>query len=671
MKDTTLLSRRKFLETLPCLALSAGLLPGCSKQEASAQSIKTACRLCGVKCGLDVSVKGGKIIQVKGNVNSPVNKGYLCAMGLAAKEIVYSPERLKHPLIKDGNGWKKIGWEEALTTIAQKLQADKKTHGAQSLVVHTGKALVGSETGADYTKFCAAYGTPNRSSVGSQCSVAGVIASDLTFGARPKPEIKNTRFMICWGTNPWASNPIKASGILAAKERGAKLAVIDPRLTPIARDADLYLQIRPGTDCALALAVANIIISEHLYDEDFVKNWTIGFDQLAEAARQYPVEKAEKITGLPSESIMKLAHMYAKTKPACIIHGNALQVQSNGIQILRGICVLQAITGYLDVPGGEVFEKPRYRRDLMPILLDPKPVGADKYPLWAERRRGAQANLLPEAILTGKPYPIKNMIVVGGNPVVTAPNSKKWKDALDKLELLVVMDLFMSDTAKLAHLVLPATMFFERKNMDTPPVIDALGECRPTSMFISELAKMMNLKAFFAKEKQLMNRYRKYAKKGFRTPSGKVELYSSKLAALGYDPLPAHHEPDESPVSRQELARQYPLILISGARLPVYMHSRYRNIPSLRKQAPDPQVDIHQRAATHIGVSDGEEVIVESPRGSIRVKAKVTDRIHPGVVSISHGWSQANVNLLTNDEGLDPISGFPSYNGLLCKVRKV
>ncbi|MBU0986316.1 MAG: molybdopterin-dependent oxidoreductase, partial [Proteobacteria bacterium] len=160
MKDATLLSRRRFLETLPCLALYAGLVPGCSRLEAAekevAQSIKTACRICGVKCGLDVSVKDGKITKAKGDVNSPVNKGFLCAMGLAAKEIVYSPERLEHPLKREGTEWKKISWEEALTTIAEKLQADKKTHGAQSLVVHTGKALVGSTVGADYTKFCAA-----------------------------------------------------------------------------------------------------------------------------------------------------------------------------------------------------------------------------------------------------------------------------------------------------------------------------------------------------------------------------------------------------------------------------------------------------------------------------------------------------------------------------------
>jgi len=677
------------------------------------EKVNTACRLCFARCGIILHLENGKIVKVEGDSDDSKSQGYLCPKGRAIMELLYAPDRLKYPMRREGNTWKRISWDEALKVIAQKLKEIKEKYRAEAVVIHMGQAGVAQDIRPLIQRFCNVFGTPNFSSSGSQCHLARVMGNVLTYGYFPVPDINNTKCIVVWGSNPTSSNPLMARRILESQKRGAKLIVIDPRLTPLAKKADFHLMVRPGTDGALALSILNVIISERLYDEEFVEEWTIGFDKLVELVAKYPPTRIAEMTWVPANIIKEAAFVYGTIKPACIIQGNALEHNTTAVQSIRAISILQAIMGNLDVPGGALWTR---FAPLSDITLGKErcskvdPVGAVEHPLFNEFAKQAQANLLPEAILTEKPYPIKAMIVSGANPALTFPNTQKTKEALNKLDFLVVMDLFITETAKLAHIVLPAVTFLERTEICDygrfgtvsrltfhNKVLPELEESWSDWKFWTELAKKMGYREFFPwnniedtfnfqlkplgiSVEQLKKEpsgiiygnkeYRNYEKDGFKTPSGKVEIYSEKMKKYGFDPLPVYKESDESPVSRPDLAEKYPLILTSGARILEYVHSRFRNVPSLHQRVPEPRMEIHPETAKGFGIRDGEEVTVESLHGSIKVKAKLTESILHGVVQISHGWSEANANILTDDEARDPISGFPPLRSLLCRVRK-
>jgi anaerobic selenocysteine-containing dehydrogenase len=342
------------------------------------------------------------------------------------------------------------------------------------------------------------------------------------------------------------------------------------------------------------------------------------------------------------------------------------------------------------------------------------PLGSDRYPLFARvfslNYREGQGMTLPDVILTEDPYPVKGMIVSGGNPMMLWPDPDKVGRALDRLEFLVVMDVFMSETAKRADIVLPASTCFERVElvdsgplvgipyvMLRKPAVEPLHESWPDWKFCFTLADRLGYQEYFpwkdaeeaidhlleptklsvAQLKQkpegmaYTRTYQSYLNGGFKTPSGKVELYSDTLERCGYDPLPAHVEPPESPISTPEVARDYPLVLSTGARVVEYIHAQLRNIPSLRKCVPKPVATIHPDTARQWGVADGSRVRVETPRGSVEMVARVTDNIMPGVVDVPHGWENANVNILVDPGASDPISGFPAVKALLCRLAPV
>ncbi len=679
--------------------------------------IKTACLLCSMGCGMNVYLDSGKIARVDGMVEHPLNRGVLCPKGEAAVEYVYSPDRLKYPLKKEEGQWKRISWEDALDTIVAKLTETKEKYGARAFAIGIGMSilLAGSSTVGLIRRFCYAYGSPNCFSVESMCYRCRIIGYILTYGRFRVADPENSRCIIVWAHNPENSMPPVGAFILSAKEKRAKLVVIDPRRTPMAKRADIHVQPRPGTDCALMLGMLNVIISERLYDREFVDRWTVGFDELVEHVKRYPPEEVEKLTWVPAKTIREIARTYATTKPACIIQGvNGLDQHPTGLQNSRCVAILQAVTGNIDVPGGFI-RSPRLRENPieMPTKPEVKAIGQDEYPVFYSvfgREFGeGQSMLLPDVLLTGKPYPIRTMIITGSNPVLSWPNSKKVEEALKKLDFLVVMDPFMSDTARLAHMVLPAATFLERVELcdyyslwGVPYVmlrkkVIEFEECWPDLKFWFELAKRMGYEQHFPWKniekatdyvlkpsgltvKYLTEekpsgitygsvKYKEYEKEGFRTPSEKIELYSKTLEEFGYDPMPTHREPAESPLSNPDLAKAYPLILTTGARLLEYIHSQLRNVPRLRNKMPEPLAEIHTDTAKKFGVGDGKIMLVETRRGIIEIKAKVTEDIVPGVINIPHGWSQANVNILTDEKPVEPIIGYPGLKALLCRVR--
>lgn len=679
------------------------------------QVIKTDCAMCVNCCGIDAYVREGRLVKVEGMKEHPVNRGELCPKGEKLVQYLYSEYRLKYPLKRENGSWKRISWDEAMDTIATKLMKIREKYGARALAVYCGSVGVEHLEAAFFAqRFRGAYGTPNFFSVESGCFRQRILTRQMTFGRYITEDIEKAKCIVLWGHNPDASRWLVAKWIREALERGARLIVVDPRRIPLAKEG-LYLQIRPGTDCALALGMINVIISEELYDKAFVKEWTMGFDQLKEHIKKYPVEKVEEITWVPAADIKRAARILATHKGTSIVQGTcSLDRQKNDVQNSRALAVLQAITGNIEVPGGWVSSRILPLTDLR-IPVKERPIGADEYPLhdelWGRHAAYGQGMVLPEVILTGNPYSIKALIVTAGNPALTMPDSKAYKQALEKLDLVVTIDLFMNETAELSHIVLPACSFLEQTGIGGYPiglmhgisymmlrrkVIDPIGESMPDWLIWSKLGRRMGYDDYFPWKtdeemvqhllepsdmtvKQLEEHpegilyapksYDLYKKSGFKTPSKKIEIYSKTLEQAGFDPLPTYVEPSRSPVSTPELAKEYPLILTTGARILEYIHTQLRNIPEIRHQNPDPIAEIHPGTAAKYGIVDGGKMIVETKEGSIKIKAKVTPDIVEQVVSVPHGWAEANVNILTNKDLRDPILGCPEDKGLLCRIR--
>jgi len=667
---------------------------------------------------MNVYVENGTIVKVRGMPEHPLNKGTLCPKGAAAVDYFYSPDRLKYPMKRDGDKWDRISWDEALSTIASKMTEIKQTYGAEAFAVCIGMSLLlsGSTTIGLIRRFCYAFGSPNCFSVESMCFRCRIIAYILTYGRFWTADLENSKCIILWGHNPTNSSPMLVKSIRKAKKKGAKLVAIDPRRTPLAKEADIHLQPRPGTDCALILGLINTIISHKLYDEEFVDRWTSGFDRLAEHVKQYTPSYVEKIAWVPGDMVEKVAYLYATTKPATIVQGtNALDQHTTGLQNDRGIAILQAITGSLDIPGGFI-RVPRLRENPIevPVKLVETAIGQKEYPIFysvfGHEFGEGQTMLLCDTLISGKPYPIKMMVVAGSNPLLTWPDSQKVAQAFKKLDFIVVLDQFMSETAKIANIVLPAATFLERTELSDyyhlwglpyvmlrKKVID-YEECWPDLKFWFELARRLGLDQYFPWKtieeaidyvlepsgltvKRLTEenpegttyasvKHKGYEPEGFRTPSGKVELYSEILAMLGYDPMPTFREPLESPISTSELAKEYPLVLTTGARILEFCHSQHRNIRRLRQKVPEPLAEIHPNTAMKHGIANGDTITVSDRRGSFDIKARVTEDIIPGVVSIPHGWAEANVNILTSQQPADPVVGYPALKALLCSIKK-
>jgi anaerobic selenocysteine-containing dehydrogenase len=684
--------------------------------------IKTICGMCGAdNCGIDVRLEDGRITEITGTREHVVNRGRLCPQARAAIEMTYDPARLTYPQRRTADGWQRLSWEAALDEMAERLTKLKQQEGAQALAVYQGRALLQFIKMGWPRRFMNLYGSPNLVRNDHMCSYPCNVAEELTYGAATiygfEPESVNC--LLLWGSNPATSHmPFKWRDVLAAKRRGSQVIVIDPRFTRTAEVADLYAAPRPGTDAALALALIQVIIAERLYDAPFVDQWTTGFAALAERAAQYPPEWAAEVTGIPADTIRQIARGYASAKPAYLDAGNALEHHDNAGSTLRSTMILRAITGNLDVSGGHMFVPPLPLADM--TLRERQPelapaLGTDRYPVFMQYAGFVPGDSLLDAILDQQPYPVRAMLFAGGNPALTWPNTGRVVAALKALDYLVVLDLYLTATAQQADLVLPAAGPLERLQLITRPgpygpgkpawwvtlrrpiVVEA--ERRSDWWVWTELARRLGYGAFYpwGSEAEAIAALLAptgitladleaepggiyygappepygYRKRAFATPSGKVELASAVLSQHGYDDRPVYREPLESPVHTPQLAQQYPLVLNAGRRVAVYTLSRHRNLPSLRRAEPEALAEVGPETARSCGVQNGDLVRVTSPRGSIVLKASVTPKVREGIVSLLHGWEEANANLLTDERACDPILACPSLRAGLCRMEKV
>ena len=681
----------------------------------------TICRLCSACCPVVIYLKDNKIIRVERKSRNRIMEDYFCPKIKAIPQIIYSPDRLKNPMIKkkkDGQFfWQEVSWETALNKITKKLNLLKKKDGPESVCWLRGQA---SDWGAvwHYTnRLMNVFGSPNIIGNGSVCHAARNANHTFTYGAMTNPDYINSNCIIIWGRNDRDSKPSLYEEIVYAKEKGTKIIVIDPIKTKLALMADIWLQIKPGYDGMLAMSMIHVIISENLHDHDFIKDWTIGFDKLKDIASDYIPEKIASTMWLNPEEIRKSASLYAQTKPACIGEGNGIDMHLNVSQTSRAISILRALTGNIDKKGGDLIPQPIPFKDIQlkeRSLKNIKPITSE-YSLFDQFDKNLGIHtmgVITDTILNEKPYPLKGLIIQGANPAVTMANSTRFVKALSKLELIVVIDLFMTQTAKLADIVLPTTTSFEQTRLNLGSMygnkvdlqdktIKWLNNCWPDWKIIFELAKKLGYEKEFpwnsveeAIDEQLSpaaittemlrqspdgilfqkTRYEKYVKQGFNTPTGKVELYSAKLKKYGYSPLPDFQEAWKNQPSFYQEKIHFPLIGISGKRSNNYVHSQFRNIPFLLKREPEPFVDIHPKDAKKRNISDGDKVKIESPNGKIIMKARISNIIHSGSVRIAWGWGEFNLdynlNKLTDDEQKDSITSTTSNRTFMCNVVK-
>jgi len=674
---------------------------------------------CHGNCGMKLYVKDGKLIKVEGDENHPWNQGRACPRVLALTQYVYHPDRIIYPLKrvgKRGEGkFERISWDEAFDTCETKLREIRDKYGAESVIFVQG---TGRDIGGPISFLAYSFGSPNWCQLGlsgQSCYTPRLAAMKATMGdyavadcsqflkkRYDDPEWEVPKVIIVWGNNPTTTDPDGFYGhwIVDCMKRGSQIICVDPRHTWMTTRSKYHLQLRPGTGGALALGMLNVIINEELYDKDFVEKWTYGFDELKERVQEYPSSKVAAITEVPEELLVEAARLYAKSKPAALQWGVAVDMEPEGTSVAQAIAHLWCITGNIDIPGGEVIARPSHGVTTYPYTteelvglygadvvkrLSEKRIGADVYPMVKNFRGWAQPDMAIDQINSGKPYPVKaawvqTANVLGGQAV----RAKLHYDALKKLDFVTVVDLFHNPTTMaLADIVLPAATFAEKNSFRSwwaPLAVIVkriqVGECKSDWEINFEMAKRFNpegLKEWDTVIDLINDRlsvagttfeelkekggwvmppegptkpYRRHergllradGKAGFNTETGKVELWSKDYESWGLDPLPFYAEPPQSPVSTPELYKKYPLIMITGARSSLFFHSEHRQIPWLREKEPDPFVEIHPETAKRYGVYDGEWIYLENDMGRVKRKARLTPVVKPDHIQTLHGW---------------------------------
>ena len=578
------------------------------------------------------------------------------------------------------------------------------------------------------------FGSPNTLGVGALCYVSfAMIAPHVTMGEMyitMEMDIEQAQLIVLWGANPATdSPPLAHEQIKRARQRGAEVIVIDPQRTATARETDAeWVPIRPGTDGALALGMIEVLIEEELYDEEFALNWTAGWEELKQYVQHFRPEVVEGITGVPADTVRALARRIASARGACPVMYTGLEYSDSGVQAIRATFALWALAGQLDVPGGLCFRMkdnvfPINRTKLVPNPDVRKALGRDRFPVYSMYRGESHAIALPDAVLKGEPYRVRALIVHGGSIITAWPEPQVWRDTLAGLDFLVTINRYLTADAAYADIVLPATTMYEITSYMTygpmfkirERVVEPVGEARNDYLIMAELADRLGYGHLYPQTEDdllrhvlegsgftleqvreaggsvqvppVMMQYKKWEKgrlrtdghPGFDTPSGKFELASSILAEHGYDPLPVYTEPKEGPLAQPALAERFPLVFNSGARIFADFRSQHHGVPGLARRAPEPRVTMNSADAAARGIAHGDWVYVQTPRGRVKFRARVTEDIVAGAIDANMGgggplgseaWQACNVNDLTDLSRYDPISGFPVYKALLCDVVK-
>ena len=796
---------------------------------AGTQRVHTYCALCIARCGAVAVIEEGRFAGLEPDPTHPTGQA-LCAKGRAAPELVYHPERLKYPLRRTrpkgdpDPGWERISWDEALNLTAAAMRRTAEQHGPQSVAftLSSPSTTAIGDSGGFIQRLANAFGTPNAAISLDICGWGRAFATRYTYGVGSvgtggaggaMPDIANSGCLILWGYNPSFTRLTHATATVAALKRGMRLIVVDPRHVGLASKADLWLRVRPGTDGALALGIANLMIERGWYDRDFIRDWSNGpllvradtgrllteqdlsaggdarrlfawdgtaarlvpydtaagsydgdstrlalegeyrvatpqgevvchpaFELYARLCRRYSPETVEAISWIPSAQVEEAARLIWQSRPVSYYAWSGHEQHANVTQTARAMSLLYALTGSFDLPGGNVLfpavpAAPITGDDLPSAKGQGRTLGLAERPLGPARWKYYTAGDLYRAIREGKPYPVRAVLGFGANMLLAHADGGTGREALKQLEFYAHTDLFMNPTAEMADVVLPVASAFEREGLKPgfeiseeaqsrvqlrPAVAPRPGEARSDTEIIFDLAGRLGLgKQFWngdidaAYRHQLaptgitleqlratpggvrvplQTRHAKHAEtdasgvpRGFATPSRKVELYSQTFLEHGYPPLPDFEEPQIGPVARPDLAELFPLVLTS-AKPSLFCNTQHRGLPSLRKRASHPEIELHPAAAQARGIANGDWVAIATPEGMLRARARFNDSLDPRVVVGEHGYWEAcaeiglpgydpfgptgaSLNLLIGSAVRDPVSGTASHRAYLCEIR--
>ncbi|MGA1825372.1 MAG: molybdopterin-containing oxidoreductase family protein [bacterium] len=687
------LSRRKFLQLVSAGAAGISLIPssarplqpkssaqpGMGEGSKNIQFVKSTCGLCASHCALIASVKDGRLIKLEGNPKDQQGRGKLCGKGNAGVSLLYDPDRLKYPLKRTnpekGVGidpkWKRISWEEAQDTISKKLLDIKTNHGAKHII------WLGYHMGKDFLR---AIGSPNDLCHHTKCNSSRVVGNNVVFGNRYLiPDMAETKFILAFG---W-DMPGKAKNVMAGPyadgiAKGAKAVIFDPRLSTTASMATEWIPIRPGTDVAVVLAMIHSIIRNDLYDKEFVQKNVYGFEKLIEHIQPYTPEWASPISDVPADTIIRIAHEFATTKPACLPHykRGVHVMRREGFYLVHAENILTAITGNIEVRGGMLFPRIAQLVRRFPPSEPPEMEtyqridGAEQFPLLNPHPLAGDGLIqtIAEGILKEKPYPIKAAIIYNQG-LFAFSNPQKVVKALKKIPFIVNINIYPDEMATLADIVLPEVTYLEKKDINArslnslypqvsvmQPTVKPLYECRELDNIKADLAKKMNIEKYMPPQGEAgINQQFKYLnvtyeqmkalglltiKRRFKpkdlttlpTPSGKIEVYSLALEKHGYPPLPFFKEEWVG-----KPTAEYPFYFTTD-RSPLNIHARTQNIPWIYELVPENMVWINAQKARELSIKTGDEVYVESPHGRIKIKARVTEGIRPDMVCVPHGY---------------------------------
>ena len=786
----------------------------------TSQRIPCYCALCVSRCGAYAVVENGRFVALEPNPEHPTGKA-LCAKGRAAPELVYHAERLLYPLKRTrpkgdpDPGWERISWDEALNLTTRKLKQIAAESGPESIVfsIASPSTSASSDSLIYIERLARAFGSPNERTAMELCGWGRYGATMYTFGASVPgvymPDLENAGCILYWGYNPNLARIAHAVTTTEARARGARLIVVDPRRVGPATKADVWLRVRPGTDAALALGIAHVMIERGWYDREFIRDWTNApflvrgdngrllresdlsasgsatcyaawneaegrpaihdpttrsydcpqnelalfgeytidtlqgriaarpvFDFVAASCRAYTPQEVESICRVERAAVERAAQLLWEARPVAYYAWSGVEQQTNATQIARAIGQLYTLTGSFDSRGGNVLFSAVPQANVGgEELLSPeqraRTLGMYVRPLGPARMGHVTSDEIYRGILERRPWAVRGMVGFGANLLIAHSDSARGREALAALDFYVHADLFMTPTAELADIIMPVASAFEREALRIgfdvsadaqafvqlrPRVVEPRAEARADIDIVFDLACRLGLGAQFwegdiqaAYRQQLApsgisieslranpagvrapveTRYRKFADQkngvpeGFATPSRKIELYSEILLEHGHQPLPHYDEPLVGPAAWPD----FPLIL-TCAKHTLFCESQQRGLPSLRRHARDPEVELHPEAAAARGIRPGDWVRIETPKGSVRARARLNDSLDVSVVCGQHGWWQAcaaigapgynpfssegaNLNLIIGNDAIDPISGSVPHRAYVCEIRR-
>jgi len=675
------------------------------------KTVRSVCPYCGVGCGIEIQVENGKIIKIIPQKNHPLSKGKLCVKGVNLLELVNSSERLKYPLIRKGDKFERISWSEAIKTISKELKRIRDTYGNNSIGFFASTKSTNEENYLLQKFARVAIGTNNIDNATRLCHATTLAGLYKILGrsamTNTYEDLVESDCILVFGVNPVCTQPIGFEKVLELKKHGGKLIVIDVRKTETAEKADIFIQINPNTDIALIAGLIKIILEEKLEDKNFIEKRTKGYKELLKSLEKFDLKKISEITGVEEEKIREIALLYGKAKKAAIVYGMGITQQQNGMETVLALADLALVTGNFGRVGTGI--NPLRGCNNVQGACD---VGAlpNIYPgyssliegniekfgkLWKVEDLPITKGLSEVEMIEAIPERILGLYVVGQNPLISFPNLNRVEKNFENLEFLVIQDIFLTETAKLANIILPAACFAEKTGTFTNSerrvqlinkAVDPPEKAMEDWQIIKLLAKKMKIKGFnFDSAKEIFEEirkampiyseitYEKLQKKEIfwpcdkRHPFGKRILFDKDFGPPGskaiFYPI--------SYVEAQAFDHVYPFILTNFRFLEQYnTGSMSRKVKVLDKTKPEAFVEISKEDSDELNIKDGEKVKVISPFGEVIIKAKISDRVRKGLVAIPNHYTENKVNKLTGNI-LDPVSKIPAFKYCNVKIEKI